>query len=206
VITSYTELNDVYIDALKEIGNIGAGNAATSLGVLLDEDVWISTPSVRIEEFDDVVRSLGGSEEMCVAVLVNFSGEANGVVLFILSVEDAKDITSILSPGEAHDGDSLSELSLSAIKELGNILGSSYIGSIASLTGMSVDLSIPHVAVDMAGAILALPVAEYGAADSKVMFIEESLGAKERRFHSHVIMFTDIGTLSDILSRLELYL
>ncbi|MDR1042300.1 MAG: chemotaxis protein CheC [Clostridiales Family XIII bacterium] len=206
MITSYTELNDVYIDALKEIGNIGAGNAATSLGVLLDEDVWISSPSVRIEEFDDVVRSLGGSEEMCVAVLVNFSGEANGVVLFILSVEDAKDITGVLSPGDEHDGSGLSELGVSAVKELGNILGSSYVGSIASLTGMTIDLSIPHVAVDMAGAILALPVAEYGAVDSKVMFIEESLGTKERRFHSHVIMFTDIGTLSDILSRLEIYL
>jgi chemotaxis protein CheC len=205
VITSYTELNDVYIDALKEIGNIGAGNAATSLAVLLDEDIWISAPKVRIEGFDDVVRSIGGSEEMCVAVLVNFSGEANGVVLFILPIGDARDITDALSPGKAHDGDGLSEMGLSAIKELGNILGSSYIGSIASLTGMDIGLSIPHVAVDMAGAILALPVAEYGATDSKIMFIEESLGTKEHRFHSHVIMFTDVGTLSDILGRLGLY-
>jgi chemotaxis protein CheC len=206
VITSYTELNDVYIDALKEIGNIGAGNAATSLGVLLDEDVWISSPSVRIEEFDDVVRSIGGPMEMCVAVLVNFSGEANGVVLFILSVEDAKDITDALPLEKKREGDELSELDMSAIMELGNILSSSYIGSIASLTGMTIGLSVPHVAIDMAGAILELPVAEYGASGSKILFIEESLGTKERRFHSHVIMFTDVGTLSDILSRLELYI
>jgi chemotaxis protein CheC len=204
VITSYTELSDEYIDVLKEIGNIGAGNAATSLGVLLDEDVSISVPSVRIEDFNDVVNAIGGSEEMCVAVLVNFSGEARGVVLFILSIKDAKGITGILASEEDDGSPGLSDMKLSGIKELGNILGSSYLGSIATLTGMKVNLSIPHVAIDMIGAILAVPVSEYGAADSKVMFIDESFSTKERRFHSHVIMFTDIETLGNIMDRLGL--
>jgi chemotaxis protein CheC len=206
VINSFTDLNDVYIDALKEIGNIGAGNAATSLGVLIDEDVIIGIPKVRIDEFNDVVKSIGGSEEMCVAVLVNFYGEANGVVLFILSIEDAKGITDILAAEEDDGTPGLSEMKLSGIKELGNILGSSYLGSIATLTGMEINLSIPHVAVDMVGAILAVPIIEYGAADSKVMFIEESFSTKEHRFHSHVIMFTDIETLSEIMTRLGIHI
>jgi chemotaxis protein CheC len=191
---------------LKEIGNIGAGNAATSLGVLLNEDVSISVPQVKVNEFDDVVKSIGGPEEMCVAVLVNFSGEANGVVLFLLSLGDAKDIMDILAFEENDDTPGLSELKLSGVKELGNILGSSYIGSIASLTGMRIDLSVPHIAIDMAGAILAVPVAEYGASDNKVMFIEESFSAntKERRLHSHVIMFTDVDTLRNMFGRLGL--
>jgi chemotaxis protein CheC len=197
-------LNEVYIDALKEIGNIGAGNAATSLGVLLDEDVSISLPEVRIEEFNDVVGSVGGFEEMCVAVLVNFSGDAKGVVLFILSIEDAKGITDILAEEEDDGTPGLSEMKLSGVKELGNILGSSYLGSIATLTGMTVTLSIPHVAIDMVGAILAVPVAEYGAADSKVLFIEESFSTKKRQLHSHIILFTDIKTLEDIMRRLGL--
>jgi chemotaxis protein CheC len=197
-------LNDVYIDALKEIGNIGAGNAATSLGVLLDEDVGISLPEVKIEDFNDVVSSVGGSEEMCVAVLVNFSGDANGVVLFILSIEDAKGITDILASEEDDGTPGLSEMKLSGVKELGNILASSYLGSVATLTGMTVNLSIPHVAIDMAGAILAVPVTEYGAADSKVLFIEESFSTKKRRRESRVILFTDIKTLEDIMRRLGL--
>jgi chemotaxis protein CheC len=197
-------LNEEYIDALKEIGNIGAGNAATSLGILLDEDVVISIPKVRVESFDDVVRSVGGTEEMCVAVLVNFSGDATGVVLFMLSMDDAKGITDILSAEEGDDTPGLSDLKLSGIKEFGNILGSSYLGSIASLMGMDVSLSVPHVAIDMAGAILSAPIAKYGASDSKVMFIEESFSTKKRQLQSRVIMFTDIETLSDIINRLGL--
>jgi chemotaxis protein CheC len=204
VITSYTELNDTHIDVLKEIGNIGAGNAATSLGVMLNEDVSINVPEVKIDAFDDVVASVGGPEEMCVAVLVNFFGEANGVVLFLLSIGDAKGIMEILSFEEDDDTPGLSEMKLSGIKELGNILGSSYIGSIASLTGMSIELSVPHIAIDMVGAILAVPVAEYGASDNQVMFIEESFSTNERRLHSHVILFTDIDTLRNIFGRLGL--
>jgi chemotaxis protein CheC len=206
VIRSFADLNEIYVDAIQEIGNIGAGNAATSLGVMLNEDVAISVPQVRIEDFDDVVRSVGGFEEMCVAVLVNFSGEMSGVVLFILSIEDAKGITDVLAEEEDDGLPGLSEMKLSGIKELGNILGSSYMGSIATLTGMKINLSIPHVAIDMAGAILAVPIAEYGAADNRVMFIEERFSTKERRFHSHVIMFTDIETLGDIMTRLGLHI
>jgi chemotaxis protein CheC len=197
-------LNEACIDALKEVGNIGAGNAATSLGVLLDEDVSISLPMVRIEDFNDVVSSVGGFEEMCVAVLVKFSGDANGVVLFILTMEDAKGIMDILASEDDDDTPGLSDIKLSGVKELGNILASSYLGSVATLTGMTVNLSVPHVAIDMAGAILAVPVAEYGAADSKVLFIEESFSTKQRRLESRVILFTDIETLEDIIRRLGL--
>jgi chemotaxis protein CheC len=95
-------------------------------------------------------------------------------------------------------------MKISGIKELGNILGSSYLGSIASLTGMTINVSIPHIAIDMAGAILALPVAQYGADDSKVMFVEESFSTGRRKLESHVIMFTDMDTLKAIMGRLGL--
>jgi chemotaxis protein CheC len=204
VISSYTDRNELYIDALREIGNIGAGNAATSLGVLINENVRISVPEVGVEDFDDVIRALGGAEEICVAVLIDFSGDASGVVLFILSVDDAKKITDIISSGGGDGTDFLSEVNLSGIKEIGNILGAAYLGSIAALAGMTVNLSVPRAAVDMAGAILETMVAEYGAAEGKVMFIDESLSANEQRFRSRVIMFTDMTTISNIVRKLEL--
>jgi chemotaxis protein CheC len=213
---SYKEISDAHLDALRELGNIGAGNAATSLGVLLDEDVSIGIPEVRVEDFSDVVRDIGGPEEMCVAVLVNFTGDISGIILFILSIDDANGITGIIASGkedgasgaselsEISDLSDMSDIKLSGIKELGNILGSSYLGSIAALTGTHIELSVPQVAIDMAGAILTAPVSEYGVADNKVMFIEESFSTRERRFRGHVIMFTDIITLRDIVKRLEL--
>ncbi|MDR0518785.1 MAG: chemotaxis protein CheC [Clostridiales Family XIII bacterium] len=204
MIESYEELNDTHIDVLKEIGNIGAGNAATSLGVLLDEDVSISVPDVRIEELNDVVGSIGAPDEVCVAVLLNFMGEANGVILFLMTIEDAKVITNAMVYEDDDGMPGLSEMKLSGVKELGNILASSYIGSVASLTGMKISLSPPHIAIDMMGAILAVPVTEYGAADSRIMFACESFATKERRLGSHVIMFTDVETLTDIMGRLGL--
>ncbi|MDR0851777.1 MAG: chemotaxis protein CheC [Clostridiales Family XIII bacterium] len=206
MITSYTELTADHIGVLRELGNIGAGNAATSLSVLLDEDVLISLPVVRIEDYDAVVTSVGGPEELAVSVLLNFSGEANGVILFLLSMEDAKDIMNILGVVDEEYTSGLSETKISAVKEIGNILGSSYLGSIASLTGINIDVSIPYIAIDMIGAILAAPVVQFGAEDSKVLYIEEVFSTGQRKLNGHVIMFTDVYSLKEILGRLGLEL
>ncbi|MDR1029126.1 MAG: chemotaxis protein CheC [Clostridiales Family XIII bacterium] len=204
MIRSYSELNDEHIDVLREIGNIGAGNAATSLGVLLNSDVQIGLPRVRIEDYDNVIASVGGSEELIVAVLVRFKGEANGVVLFTLSMEDAKNIMAILVGEDETDTPGLDEMKMSAVKEIGNILGSAYLGSISMLTGLELDISVPHIAIDMTGAILSALVVEYGAEDSKVMFIEERFSLGETGLNSHVILFTDIPSLRSVMAGLGL--
>ena len=201
MINYYEELNESHIDVLREIGNIGAGNAATSLGVLIDEDVSISLPQVRIEDYDDVVNTLGGAEKMVVAVLINFSGDAGGMIMFVLDMDDAKSITDILVT-EDDPGEGLSEMKISAIKEIGNILGSSYLGSIATMTGMNIEISIPYVAVDMAGSVLSTPIIQFGAVDDKVMFIEESFNTSEKQLKSNIIMFAEIKTIKDILGRM----
>ena len=202
MINYYEELNESHIDVLREIGNIGAGNAATSLGVLIDETVNMAIPEVRIEDYNTVVNSLGSVENMVVAVLINFSGDANGMIMFILDMDDAKNISEILIGKEEDSSEELSEMKISAIKEIGNILGSSYLGSIAALTGMHIDVSIPFVAVDMAGSILSAPVIQYGAIDDKVMFIEESFNTEDRKLKSNVIMFAEIETIKNILGRM----
>lgn len=202
MIKHYDELNETHIDVLREIGNIGAGNAATSLGVLIDETVSITLPNVRIEDYDAVVNTVGGAEKMVVSVLIHFEGDANGIIMFLLDMDDAKNITEILVGKEDDSEEGLSELKLSAVKEIGNILGSAYLGSIASLTNMSIDISIPYVAVDMAGSILSTPVIQFGAIDDKVMFIEESFKTESRELKSNVILFAEIETVKNILSRM----
>jgi len=96
LLTNYDELNDMQIDVLREIGNIGAGNAATALATILDEKVEISLPKVRITDFNTAVNALGGAEAMTVGVLLNFNGEANGMIMFLLNMQDAQAITNIL--------------------------------------------------------------------------------------------------------------
>lgn len=202
MIKFYEELNESHIDVLKELGNIGAGNAATSLGVLIDETVSIAIPEVRIEDYDTVINLIGGPEKMVVAVLINFNGDAHGMIMFLLDMNDAKSITEILVGKENDSPEGLSEMKISAIKEIGNILGSAYLGSIATMTGMTIDISIPYVAVDMAGSILSTPVVQFGAVDDKVMFIEESFNTESRQLKSNVILFAEIKTIEEILSRM----
>jgi chemotaxis protein CheC len=203
---NYEELSDTQIDVLREIGNIGAGNAATALAVILDDRVEITLPKVKIVNFDDAVNDLGGAEAMTVGVLVNFSGEANGMIMFLLDMEDAKGITNILVAEDEENEDGLSDLKLSAIKEIGNILSASYINSISTLTGLEIDVSVPYIAIDMAGALMSVPLIEFGSLGDKVMFIEESFLGESHHLTSNIIMFAEIETLKIIMERLGLEL
>ncbi|HOA42265.1 MAG: CheY-P-specific phosphatase CheC [Clostridiales Family XIII bacterium] len=208
MLKNYEELNEVHIDVLREIGNIGAGNAATALASILDERVEMSLPVVRITDFDTAINALGGAEAMTVGVLVNFYGEANGMIMFLMKMEDAQKILSILLQGfdTEEESEEMTELKLSAIKEIGNILGSSYINAIATLTGLQINLSVPYIAIDMAGAIMSVPIIEFGSVGDKIMFIEEVFSGRENDLRSNVIMFAQIETLKLIMERLGLNL
>lgn len=203
--SNYEELNDLHIDVLREIGNIGAGNAATSLGMLLNETVDIHIPTVRIIDFNEAVDAMGGPERLAVGVLVNFHGEVQGMIMFLLTLEDAKNISVILMGGMDDDDDpefGLSDIKLSAIQEIGNILSAAYINSICTMTGLAIDITVPQVAIDMAGAILSLPMIQFGAVGDKIMFIEEGFFTATQKLNGNVIMFAEIESLSKIMGKL----
>jgi len=210
VIKSYGELDATQIDVLRELGNIGAGNAATSLSVMLDEGVGISVPEVKILDYDGVVRVVGDPEELGVAIMIQFSGDVRGIVLFVLAYDEANNIGDLLVGNVYHseegseDLDMMSEMKLSTIKEIGNILGCSYLGSIGTMTGLTFEISVPYVAIDMVGAILSAPLLLFSIDNSKILLVEESFATESRSMKSHVILFADIGSLNTILSRLGL--
>ncbi|MDR0874711.1 MAG: chemotaxis protein CheC [Clostridiales Family XIII bacterium] len=212
MIHTYGDLSDMHLDILSEIGNIGAGNAATSLAILLGERVDITVPSVRLLEYKDVISStLGDPEELGVAILINYTGDIRGVVLFLLGYEDARGITDILTDGmedntDNYGGSGLSEMKLSAIKEIGNILGSSYLGSLSTLTNLHVNISVPYMAIDMVGAIMGPPMLEFSIDNKNIMLIEESFMTSRGSLKSHVILFADIPSLNRIMKELGLFI
>ncbi|MDR1116724.1 MAG: chemotaxis protein CheC [Oscillospiraceae bacterium] len=208
---SYEDLTDLHFDVLREIGNIGTGNAATSLGMMLGEDVDIMLPKVRLIDFSESIQALGGAENISVGVLVKFSGEASGMIMYLIRLEDAKSIADILLGNESSEaGDEpandLSELARSAIQEIGNILSSSYIMAISSLTGLSIDISVPYIAIDMSGAILSVPMIEFGTLGDKVLFIEEAFHTKDRKLDGSVIIFMEMDSLKIMMEKLGIEL
>jgi len=208
VIKSYGELDATQIDVLRELGNIGAGNAATSLSVMLDEGVGISVPQVKLLDYNGVVRTVGDPEDLGIAIMIQYTGDVRGIVLFILSHDDAINIGELLIGHTIDDSDDdiehMTDMKISMVKEIGNILGCSYLGSIATMTGLHFEISVPYVAIDMVGAILSAPLLLFSIDNSKILLIEESFMTDSRHMKSHVILFADVPSLNTILTKLGL--
>lgn len=201
---AYSGLNAVHMDVLQEIGNIGAGNAATSLAVMLDAPVDISLPKVNLVGFNEVANEMGGAESVGYGILVTLAGDVDGMMMFILDKRFAHQVLNVLMGGMFEDFSELDEIALSAIKEVGNILSAAYVNAIAELTGLRIELSVPYAAADMIGALLSVPITKFGAIGDKVLFIEEAFNSKKETVSSHMILFAEIDSLNLILGKLGL--
>ncbi len=165
-------LNSFHLDVLKEIGNIGAGNAATALAKLLDKKIDMKVPQIRIMGFGEVNEVLGGAETPVVGILLGVLGDVTGYILFVLEQNAANMLVNILMGKKPDEKMEYDEISLSALKEVGNILTGSYLSALSSLTGLKIMPDVPALAIDMAGAILSVPAIEFGKTADKVLYIE----------------------------------
>lgn len=145
------ELSDIQLDALKEVGNIGSGNAATALSQMLNKKIDMTVPQVDILSYDDMIKRIGNEEDTVVAVLLAAYGDAPGNLLFIMNYDKAQEFSKFLLNGFE---DVTEDLYISVFQEIGNILGNSYINAINKLTGLNLMTSVPSVAVDMLIAVL----------------------------------------------------
>jgi chemotaxis protein CheC len=202
LLKSYGELNENHVDIIGEVGSIGAGNAASSLSRMLDEDVVISVPNVTIDDYSAIIASLDNPEDPAIAILIHFEGDIRGIVLFVASIEDAKKIAIRLSGEYGERDGALTDMGTSAIMEVGNILASSYLGSICKLTGMNVDISVPYAAIDMMGALLAVPMIEFSVDESKLFLVEEKFYMGKDIMDSQIILFADVPSLVKLMERL----
>jgi len=202
---------DIEIDVLRELGNIGAGNAATSLSTMLNQTIDMAVPVVRITSFDDAVQSFGGAENLVAGVLLSFEGlegveeskDIKGMLLFIVDIESANDLVTTLTGGMYEPGSpEFEEMKPSVLAEIGNIMGAAYINSIATLTGLALNISVPYLSTDMVGAILSIPIAEFGALSDTVLFIEESFKGIGKDINSSMSLFAGSETIDIIMHKL----
>jgi len=198
----YEHLSPMHMDVLKELGNIGAGNAATSLSSMLGMPVDMTLPQVNLVEFNDVAEAVGGPETMIYGVLLELEGDVRGMIMFLLDKKFAHMVVNILMGQHFENFDQMDEMSLSAIMEVGNILSGAYVNSIAEMTGLHINLTPPSVNIDMAGALLSVPIIQFGAIGDKVLFIEENFTSDAESVMSHMILFAEVESLNLILQKL----
>ena len=171
--TAFDDLSGVQFDILREIGNIGAGNATTALSQMLGSaKIDMAVPNVKLLNFSELVEVVGGAESLAAGVMVNIDGELEGSMLFMLENRAAHHLVDNLLGSVWNEQDDFTEMDLSALGEIGNIIVGAYLSSVALMTGLSVHPSIPYLAVDMAGAILSVPAIEFGKLGDKALLID----------------------------------
>lgn len=186
-------------NALTELGNIGAGNAATSLSVLLSSKLTMEPPVVELYEFNDLADILGGPEATVVGVLSHVEGETQAMLLFVVSVEDAERLVKALMQ---QDIEWSSEIGMSAIKEIANIIIGTYVASLEMLSGSKLRYSLPAICVDMAGSILSVPCIEFGRVSDKALLINSQFKAGEQEIHGFIMLISELHSYDLLLKQL----
>ncbi len=189
-----------YVDVLKELGNIGAGNAMTALAQMLNCKVDMKVPQVRLLEFKDVGALIGGEEQIMAGIYLAVEGDITGSIMFLLGKDSARHLVTKLM-GMALEGDAFGEMEMSALMEIGNIITGAYLNSLATITNLKIFPSVPSLCVDMAGAILSVPAIEFGTLGDKILLIQSQF-MDEIELDGYFIMVPDIDSYSKILSSL----
>lgn len=201
-IRNYDELTTMEIDTLREIGSIGTGNAATALSQMLDCEVRITLPEVRIMGYNEAIEWIGGPEAITAGVMVGISGELNGILLSVQPLEFVNLVLGAMLDKHIGDYAELGDLERSAMVEVGNIMISTFINALSGLAGMNVELSVPSLTIDMQGAILAVPMAEYGGHTDYLMTIGGNFVINNNEVPCRLLLSPDIRSLNYLLRKL----
>lgn len=202
LINRYEEMNDMEIDIIKEIGSIGNGNAATALSGMLNAKVSMSLPKVELLEFNEALFHLGNPEDIVAAILVEMSGEIDGIMLFILTQEFSDEILNRMLGKEKVEFMEFEDIDVSALTEVGNIMISSYINALSTLTNVNINLSVPQIAVNMLGGILSLPMATMGISSDKIMMITGQFHIEDKNLESNMLLLPNVESLNLLMKKL----
>ncbi len=188
---AFNSFADFQMDVLKEVGNIGAGHAATALSQLLDKPVDMLVPKVRMVPFEEIADSVGGAEQAVIAIFLRVEGETPGNLFFILKFDSAKKLLRNLVGIEALEGEEYSEMELSALNEIGNILAGSYLSSLADFTQLNMQPTVPSLAIDMAGAILSYGLLQFGQMGDQALLIDTKFLDGSDEVEGHFFLIPD---------------
>lgn len=190
------------VDVLREVSNIGCGNAATALSKVLNKRVDMGIPRVSLVPLSAVADCLGGAEQPMAGVFFQVVDQLPCSILFLLDQNSIGKLLSILFSADQSDGFALSPLEQSAVMEVGNILSSAYLGALSDFTHLNFQLSVPALAIDMAGAILDIALMQLGGYTDQVLVIENSFQDGDEQVQAHFLMLPDRQLLGSIFQAL----
>lgn len=202
MLNKYSDLDDIAKDALREIGNIGTGHAVTALSQMTGKTIDMNIPVIKIVSYKDAPTLLGGPEDIQVGILLEVTQGLSGVFMFLLNEDFTKLMLKELLGCQIESVRILDELCESAIAEMGNIMCCSYINALTMILKEDIHVSVPAVCCDMVGALLSVPMIEYGCQCDELMFIENRFQFDQKSFVSHILFLPELDALEHMLIKL----
>jgi chemotaxis protein CheC len=195
------EISQLQLDALREIGNIGSGNAATSLSTLLQRRIDMSVPEVWVVPYENIEAIIGQLDSPQAVIYVKVEGDAEGKAVFFFPLESAEIVVQALLGTDQPLDLFMDEMVQSALKEVGNIMVSSFLIALTSFSGIPLQPSVPALAVDMAGAIFDAIMLEDGTLDDNVLFIDTQMTGLPQ-IEGQFIFLPNEGSMKKLLGAL----
>lgn len=198
---SLDNVNSMYMDVLKEIGNIGAGNATTAIAGMLGTSLNMFVPEVKLLDASKLGDAICPEEETIVGIFLEVSVDVTGSMMFLLKMPAAHFLVNTLMGREQTYNEPFDEMDLSAMKEIGNIIAGSYLSALATMTGLKIQPSVPFIAVDMAAAILSVPAIQFGQYGDNALFISTEFG-DDVMMDGYFILMPDPESYNTIMNSL----
>lgn len=193
------DLTPIQMDALREIGNVGAGNSATALSQIINKRIDMNVPKVALVPIESVPDLVGGPDTIVVGIFLRVYGKAPGNILFLMPQKSAFYLVDTLMGREHGTTKKLDFMDESALMEIGNILSGAYLNAFFNFTHISMLPSIPAMAMDMAGAILNVVLVQLGQMGDKAMVIETEFLSEEEGINGHFFLVPDPGSLGTLV-------
>ena len=195
------DVNSMYFDVLKEIGNIGAGNATTALANMLGLKIDMKVPNVALLSFQELTTAICPEEEVVVAIFLEVTEDIDGSMMFIMQRESARYLVNILMMKQGEESLEFDEMEQSALKEIGNIIAGSYLNALSTLTNLKIAPSIPYLSIDMAASILSVPAIMFGKYGDNALMISTEFG-DDVKIDGHFILLPEPDSYDKILQSL----
>ena len=205
---SFDNVNSMYFDVLKELGNIGAGNATTAIATMLNLTIDMKVPKVELRAVEDLGGAICPEEETIVGIFLEVQNDISGSMMFLLKLDSAHYLVNRLMGGMGGSEDTaaeFSEMELSAMKEIGNIIAGSYLSALSTMTNLVITPSVPYISVDMAAAILSVPAIQFGQFGDNALLIETEFG-DDVMMEGYFILLPDEDSYDKILQSLGISL
>lgn len=199
------QLNDIQYDVLREIGNIGAGNATTALSQMLNQKMDMSVPKVALVPFNEISDVMGSEDQTVVGIMLGFEGDLEGMMMFLFDTKSAHHLVNTLMMRDKEDGveegAEFSDMDMSALNEIGNIVSGSYLTAISKLTNLKMISTVPEMTIDMIGALLSVPASEFGKYGDKLLLIQSQFGELDF-VNGYFLMIPELNSYDKLLESL----